>query len=580
MTGFRTKAAGLLVAAALCAHPVPGLAQADADTRPLPAAPSAAAPAPEQLPEVTTAAEPAPVVVNTLGGIDGPAVGTLDEASGSLGAAMWSGASRADLEEELARIPIVTTDPVVRDLARRILLTPAETPVGPGKRALITIRLERLLDAGMIDDAGALASKAALPNDSDFARVQAEALLYAQREADICSDKTNTRLSNADPLWLQLRAYCYATAGDSAAADLTHSVMAAQGLDDPILDATLAGDMKAAFSSVVTHPTAMDIYLVRKAGGRVTAALAAPLGTAASLLAAQDARNAPAERFAAAEHILTTGALSAAALRAIADTQPDAAPADSSVFAQQSALRKQAALETNPYAKLARVAQADALSAPFHVFAALQSDNVAAIPADPAGTGALLPARVLLGDGKPDTAALWLGPPDDARSSQMLIGLDLVAPTPERDVRAQDAIAWLAAHATQDPNLQASAALGLGTWQALGRALAPELVGQAAALTTQQFAGVHLAADEFRRIDAAVFAPDRHGEAALLVLDAVGPHGPLRLAPEVSVHLVGALERVGLDKDARALAAEMLLFGPPPQPVPVTVSPPASLSAP
>jgi hypothetical protein len=560
----------------LCATPAVALAQTtgnagDSGTG------SSTSPAEDQGPavpapvEATTIPAPPGVVVNTLGSIDGPAVGLLEDTTGGLGTQMWSGASRAELEEELARIPVVTTNRTVRELSRRILLTAAETPVGPGKRPLIAIRLERLLDAGFIDEAGTLAAKAELPNNDEFARVQAEALLYAQRDSDLCSDKTAARLSSAEPFWLQLRAYCYEIGGDAAAADLTRSVMSAQGDNDPILDATLAGDAKGVQAADVTRPTAVDIYLLRKAGGTVTAELAAPLGTPANLLATRDAHNSPADRLAAAERIVSTGALAPDELRAIADVQAqDSETAgDTSFLAVQSALRRKASLESTPDGKLALAVQADAMSAPYPVFAALQSDTISSMPAEPAsGKSAILAWRVLLSDGKPDAAAPWIGPPDSPETAQAGIALDLVAPTPERDARAQDDIAWFVAHATPETGTPAAAALAIGMWQALGRTLTPDAVGLDAALSTQAFAGFELPAELFRRIDAAAAASDRRGEAALLVVDALGAGSIARLAPDSSAHLVATLERIGLDQEARSLAAEALLFGPPNEPMP------------
>jgi len=572
MTSFPNRA----LAPTLCALLFGAASGAWAQTSPDTTAGSVATPggqSSESPAPVETTAIPAPpgVVVNTLGDIDGPAVGLLDDATGGLGGQMWSGASRVDLEEELVRIPVVTADRTVRDLARRILLTAAEIPVGPGKRPLIAIRLERLLDAGFLDEAGALAAKAELPNNPEFARVQAEALLYAQRDADICSDKTSARLSSADLFWLQLRAYCYAVTGDTAAADLTRSVMSAQGVNDPVLDAALVGDAKAVLAADITRPTPVDIYLLRKAGGTVTAELAAPLGTPADVLAARDAHNPPEVRLVAAERIASTGALSSDELRAIADaqTQDTQREGDTSFLAQQFALRRKVALESSMVGKLALIAQAAAMRPPMPVLAALQSDNVAAIvPETSLGGGAMLAARILLTDGNAEAAVQWIGAPDSVRVAQTSLALDLLAPTPERDARAQDDLAWLVAHAAPDTGSPAAAALAIGMWQALGRPLAPDAVGLDAALSTQVFAGVELPAELFRRIDSAAAASDRRGEAALLVIDAIGAGSIAHLAPDASVRLVATLQKLGLDQAAHALAAEALLSGPPAEPVP------------
>ena len=63
-------------------------------------------------------------------------------------------------------------------------------------RALVTIRLEKLLQGGLVDDAGEIAAAIHLDNDPDFARVQADALLYAGHDKDVCGDLTATRLSS------------------------------------------------------------------------------------------------------------------------------------------------------------------------------------------------------------------------------------------------------------------------------------------------------------------------------------------------------------------------------------------------
>ena len=104
-----------------------------------PDAPAASEPpAPAQMPAIPIVAvggvpPPPKVLVSTLGGVDGPPVGLLDDATGGLGAQMWSGSDRGMLEDALTRIPVVTTDPAVRGLARRLLLTSSEAPTGPGQ---------------------------------------------------------------------------------------------------------------------------------------------------------------------------------------------------------------------------------------------------------------------------------------------------------------------------------------------------------------------------------------------------------------------------------------------------------------
>ena len=316
---------------------------------------------------VQTLPPPSPVVrqsqvtVSQLGSAEGPVVGILDETSGGLSAQMWAGANRAELEAELDKIPIATTDPVLRDLSRRLLLTRADPPSGNAHHALITLRLKRLLEGGLIDEAGQLAALAAVPQDSEFDRVQAEALLYAQ-SPDVCSDKTKARLSEDDNFWLELRTYCFVVGGDQPSADLTRSVLEAQGNSDTgfatLLDDVVSGTAQA--TGQIQHVTAVDIYLMRKVGLAVTPEIASQLGTPGDLIAARDSKNPPIERLSAADHIVRTGALSGAELRSLADAQAftDAQKSDALTrtpmpfLERQALIRQSDALETRPASKL------------------------------------------------------------------------------------------------------------------------------------------------------------------------------------------------------------------------------------
>jgi hypothetical protein len=554
---------------------------------------NAAPPAADQAPPIAVpmvpaggVPPPAPIAVTPLGIVDGPAVGLLDDASDGLGAQMWSESDRAELETALSRIPAATADPVVRALARRLLLTQAEAPTGPGQHALITIRLKRLLNAGMIDDAGALASIAALPNDAEFARVQAEALLYANRAADVCTDKTATRMTGDDPLWLQLRAYCYTAAGNGAAADLTRGVMAAKDEDDAAFDALLDGSK--APPPAVAHPTAVDVFLLRQANLPVSGAMAATLGTPANLLAARDLRNAPEDRLAAAERIASTGALDAEELASVADAQvfTDAQKADAlteagklSFFSRQALLRQAAARENRPLVRLGLIKRADPTlneRGPFHVFTALEAGNVASLRPDPTLGGlSVIAARALALGGQADVAAGWIGSPSDADMAQAGLALDIASPTPDRDAVAAADITWLAAHATASDR-PASSALGLEVWQALGHPLPADVAPVAAALATQQFSGDAINLGQAQTLDAAVSRRGRRGEAVLMILDTIGPHGPAHLEPWTVAHLVSALQKLGLGDSARALAVEALLLGPPPPAASVAVPAPSA----
>jgi hypothetical protein len=209
-----------------------------------------------------------PVAVGEVNVFDGDPVGLLDDTNGGLGRDLWVNARRDDLEKLLDAAPLNSKDPVIADLSRRLLLTESESPVGSGKRSLIAVRLQKLLEGGFVEEAGALAIKAHLPNDADFARLQAKAILLAGDVADACGDATVVRLTDGDVFWLQLRAYCFAVSGDQEQVDLIDQLLDAQGHTD--------ADYKILRDDAVKHlnympgaiadPSPVHVFLLKVAG--------------------------------------------------------------------------------------------------------------------------------------------------------------------------------------------------------------------------------------------------------------------------------------------------------------------------
>jgi hypothetical protein len=209
-----------------------------------------------------------PVAVGDINVVDGEPVGTLDDGSAGFGRTMWVNAQRGELEQLLAALPIASNDPVVRDLAIRLALTRSESPVGSGKRALVTIRLEKLLQVGMVSEAGEIAAVARIPNDVDFSRVQATALLLAGRTAEACGDATVARLTESEPFWLELRAYCFGAAGDDAQMDLIDQLLEAQGQDDAEYRMLRDDVLKHLnyMPGVIIVPKPIHVFLLKAAG--------------------------------------------------------------------------------------------------------------------------------------------------------------------------------------------------------------------------------------------------------------------------------------------------------------------------
>jgi hypothetical protein len=365
------------------------------------------------------------VTVGALNVLDGDPVGLLDASNGGYAVDMWVDSPRGDLERLLDGIPIGSNDGTIRDIARRLLLTRSQSPVGAGKRALVSIRVERLLDAGMIGDAAALALQAQLPNDADFARVKANAILLNNDAANACGDATAARLTGDEVFWIELRAYCFAAAGDTAQVDLIDQVLAAQGKTDANYE-MLRDDAVQHLNympGLISNATALHVFLLKQAG------LPVPME----------------------------------------------------------------------------------LAVQFHLNAAPPVADAAA----PSG---------------------YVVTPDDV----------------------EEASEVFAAKRSPDQVVQRHAALVLGIADALGVPLTERQQAAVAQLAAIQWTGGRPSEDETQKIDEATAVDTRHGEAMLGLIESLDARDVSAMAPDASAYYVRMLRRLGLEAEARAVAARAL----------------------
>ena len=528
------------------------------------------------------------ITVSTLGNVEGPPAGTLDSAQGGLGEDLWSGTQRQTADDLMEHLPIATPVAAVRDLARRLVLTKAAAPMGDATEAFVTVRIKRLLDAGMISAAANLAAMAQITNDPGFARIQAEALLYADRKDVICTPATATRLASADPFWIELRAYCYAVAGNDAALSLTRQIMQAQNIDDAAFD-TLLDDVQRHVAKApdnIAAPSALHAFLLGQLGLPVDYDMGNQLGPPGLVLAAENSANAPEERLKAAEQLLPAGALPVGELATIADAQhftanqfatEHAAVAKLSFLGGQALLR-QAVARAAPNAKPALIYQALEAGRTvgyLRVAAALQHDALAALtPTHDMRAMAGLMARALMLDGDADAAARWDNildfnlPTDRPLLAKDQVLLNLVAANPGRQMAAETAYTELAKESLMPGQDQAFAALAVGLGVALHQPVPKSALAQAAFNASMQWQGRRPAAGQMARIAGAIAAPGRRGEAMMLILNAIGPTGPGDLAPDVTITLVNDLMKLGVPNAAREIAVAALLLHRPSAPAP------------
>lgn len=180
-----------------------------------------AAPAPAEAPAEAGSArrEALPIETQELRAPNVEAVGLLDAASGSLGAAMWAGSSRATIARLLADLPAATPSATARALTKRLLLTPADVPGDPNGPSLLSARVERLMAMGEVESAVALLAlaPARLANETTL-KAKVEGLLLVFNEAAACKEIEHAPRESKDPFWLKAQILCRLLGGDKGKA--------------------------------------------------------------------------------------------------------------------------------------------------------------------------------------------------------------------------------------------------------------------------------------------------------------------------------------------------------------------------
>lgn len=554
------------------------------------------------------------VQVGELGALEGPLAGTLDNSNGGLGTNEWQGSDRPTMVTMLQSAPAATPSVAERLLMRKLLLTAAPPPPGRAMGSFNQLRLTKLLDGGYIDDAAKLALRMQEPNNFDLLRVQTDALLYAQRDDDACSDVTSHRLDNAEPFWVELRAYCYAVTNDSGPLDLTRAVITEQGIADPAFVALLDGwtSGKPKMPDAIRFPDSIHIAMLVHLKLPMTNEIATDIGLPGSLIAASSMETPPQIRIGAAEKALRAGLLPLGVLQQVLDLtsfsaqELDGAPALARVEPIMKALsRLRAAIKAGPGGE----ARAELVHAGLEIgqregllrqVAELFAEPAAQIMPSPDWSGwSDLMVRGLLLAGRPEAAQRWLDildptvPENTAEVQQLELAFALTAPNPRRNADAKQVLADLSAAAQppaekpdqssdvssnptgqtvdltvnkpaekRSPQMIGRTVLDLGIFDAAGSTLMPSDAKLAIEPLMKQVSGGRRPADVLmQRIDKAALA-DSRGEVALAVAIALGDHGPGDLAPDTVVRLIRALQTASMRDAAHLLAQEAFLLRP------------------
>lgn len=214
---------------------------------------------PETLPAVPDTAEgvveaPAPVTVDALSNVPYAALGMLQESTGGLGAEVWQGLDAAQLHILLERLPTEYRSAAMRGLASRILLTSGARLKGENaaQELVLRARLKQLL--AMNDYEAVLDILSQLPAAYETAALQhlaVDALLAADRLEEACAIVAKVQASAEAGEFSRHHLLCLAVQGKDAELQVALGLLAEKQLSPPdyfqaLLQATLAHSGTAA----------------------------------------------------------------------------------------------------------------------------------------------------------------------------------------------------------------------------------------------------------------------------------------------------------------------------------------------
>src|SRR6185295_17823779 len=153
---------------------------------------------------------------------DSGAPGLLDDSNAGLGGNIWQGSSGAQLISLMPKLPAPQTEPSLRDLQLRLLLTKAPGPnAGNGIDTLVPLRAERLHAMGFSAEAMLLTKGAANAGPAD-AKGAFEKALAAQDLDAACGkvDEVVASPQTLDLYWRKALLFCQIQRGQKDQASL------------------------------------------------------------------------------------------------------------------------------------------------------------------------------------------------------------------------------------------------------------------------------------------------------------------------------------------------------------------------
>ncbi len=493
-------------------------------------------------------------------------VGTLVPGQGGLPADLWSGTSAEVARALLPRLPVTTGSPVVRGLIRRLVLSAGAPPKGAAdsdRPLLAELRAQTVLAVG--DAAGMLALSDSIPAPARgprLTRLRLDAALLAGRR-DIACAELNAAQEDAE--LAKIRVLCRFAAGDGPGAALGLDLLRDRAPPDTAFITAaeaMAGLPPPKKGGLTALPSPSPVQLAAVAGAKMAIPADAVDGAepmALPALAASEA-NSSDFRLAAAERAEALGVMNTDGVRKVMAQLPFTPELLATPLAGSEGMPGPRALAlfvrsldeaVDPVLVVPVVTRAleqAAARGRFATAARLLAPHILRVqPFDALPGFAPLAASALLVAGQPEGASLWY----DAASRNAATAAAAARLWPVMRVWGigdpGQAMAWVESVGPR-PVLVAAGVLG-----ALGNAL-PDRV-----LTARlDVAGSAAIAPALWELLNGAARDKRVGGTLLAGLTMLDKTGFDKADPVVLARVVAALRAVGLERDAKMLATEIV----------------------
>ncbi len=499
------------------------------------------------------------------------APGLFDDQHQGLGLRLWQGSSAAQLTALLPALSAPVTQPALRDLQLRLLLTQAPGPAtsANGVDILVPLRAERLHAMGF-DTEAMLLTKQVAGSESPDSQEAVEKLFWAG-DSDAACAKVNEQVAatrKTEPFWQRALIFCQILQGQNDQASIGLDLLREQGNRDPrnkdfiAVASILMGDSKPqSLKSPINNPERLLAAMMKRASLKVDAGagdeVAAPIGPAAQAAVARDASKPLVDRIKAAEFSFAAGLLPpdeliglylqvSPAAGATALSGPDTPEHRGQLY--QLAQRGQ--MPANRAQLISQALREAMLRGEYFTALPLYLPFVQQITPNPSlAWFAPDAARALLAGGNSDKGSFWLNLAQGAGANpdvaKIVPGLRLLARiagvTTTRDA-GRDAVAdWRESSGASDAAAQRLYGILAGLGDPIATHSGAPLAGGDASIGSAAQAG-------------------RRGETVLRALIVLAGRGLAQAEGGDLAQSLGGLNAVGLATDARRIAVEAAIW--------------------